>query len=81
MKYQFTNRRRAKDALISYEETYNDRPEVKVYVTLDSVIIETEKQRPHDEVIFHFGEAYGDDIDLAQVQEFYQGDGIRRFRF
>lgn len=74
----FTNRRRAKDALIIYQEHYGDEG-VSVLVTQDGMVYIQVPDQPGNDFIFHFGELALMDKIVHLVEE-YHGESARKFR-
>ena len=74
----FTNRRRAKDALIIYQEHYGDE-DVAVVVAQDGMVYIATPDRPGNEFIFHFGQAALMN-PITHIVEEYRGESARKFR-
>lgn len=76
----FTNRRRAKDALINYQEHYGDN-DVTVLVTQDGMVYIQTPDQIGNPFIFHFGTLSLHDISgISHIVEEYRGESARKFR-
>lgn len=83
--YSFTNRRRAKDAIMQVLDLYGSDG-VTVFVAEGSVYVDLPKNIPDADaaLVMHFGEVEvkGIDtvLDLDKITELYKGNGIHKFR-
>lgn len=80
MIWRYTNRRRAKDAVMAFTELSGDG-DIEVMVADDDLIFI--KATTTDTSIFHFGEVIPDNLNekiLAMAKEIYRGRGTRKFR-
>lgn len=77
----FTNRRRAKDAVLSLCHLYGP-DKIQVAVNSGRVFLFMENPPSDIDTITHFGEQSDGDIGviLMQATEIYRGEGVRRFR-
>jgi uncharacterized membrane protein len=80
--YEFTNRRRAKDAITTLTDKYGYNG-LTVYV--HDGLIYVDVTGIHDDIttIMHFavdGGNIGDSLNMDEITELYKGIGIRKFR-
>jgi len=88
MMYSFTNRRRAKDAIMLICDQYpEDTGSVTAFVQSGVIYVDTADMVWLDKsTIFHYAEPVSgqrkltDVFDITEVIEVYRGDGLRRFR-
>lgn len=78
----YTNRRRAKDASLTFGDTYGF-DFLEIVVSKDDMVYLIVNKLPPDALnMFHFGTEYEGDkgLILSNAKEVYYGDAARRFR-
>ena len=83
MLYVFTNRRRAKDAIMLIADRFGTE-DMTVFVREELVYVDVSNTTPDLNLIMHYAEpcqgGLEDFLKLEEVEELYKGDGIRKFR-
>ena len=83
MLYCFTNRRRAKDAIMLVADRYGTEGTI-VFIREGLVYVDTADTMPDLSTIMHYAELcqgkVEDFLKLEEIEELYREDGIRKFR-
>ena len=81
--YIFTNRRRAKDAIMILAEKASV-DDITIFVRDGLVYVNVDADVPNLGVIMHYAQICPDEIEkflkLEEITELYRGDGILKFR-
>jgi len=83
MLYCFTNRRRAKDAIMLLADKFGTE-DTTVFVREGLVYVDVTDTTPDLNLIMHYAEPCQGGLEnflkLEEVEELYKSDGIRKFR-
>jgi len=83
MLYTYTNRRRAKDAIMLIADKFGT-DDICVFVREGLVYVDITDSIPDMNLIMHYAELCQGKIEdflrLDEVEELYKGDGIKKFR-